>query len=303
MDLALETRQLTRYYGPIRGIENVNLQVEPGEIFGLLGPNGAGKTTTIRLLLDFLRPTSGSAQLLGLDCRRDSKEIRRRVGYLQGDFASYSDLTPRQLASYFGQLRGAGLGKALSYMDRLDLEPDRKFGVLSKGNRQKVGLVQALMSDPELLIFDEPTSGLDPLMQRVFREIVAELKSEGRTVFLSSHDLSEAESICDRVAIIRNGQIAAVESIETLRRRTLRSLTFEFAEPADPASFAGLANVRDVSVDDRMLTCTVTGSVDAVIKVAARNTVLNITAENSSLEEIFMNFYEGDSPQGDDDAE
>ena len=303
MDLALETRQLTRYYGPIRGIENVNLQVEPGEIFGLLGPNGAGKTTTIRLLLDFLRPTSGSAQLLGLDCRRDSKEIRRRVGYLQGDFASYSDLTPRQLASYFGQLRGAGLGKALSYMDRLDLEPDRKFGVLSKGNRQKVGLVQALMSDPELLIFDEPTSGLDPLMQRVFREIVAELKSEGRTVFLSSHDLSEAESICDRVAIIRNGHIAAVESIESLRRRTLRSLTFEFAEAADPASFAGLANVRDVSVDDRMLTCTVTGSVDAVIKAAARNTVLNITAENSSLEEIFMNFYEGDSPQGDDDAE
>ena len=303
MDLALETRQLTRYYGPIRGIENVNLQVEPGEIFGLLGPNGAGKTTTIRLLLDFLRPTSGSAQLLGLDCRRDSKEIRRRVGYLQGDFASYSDLTPRQLASYFGQLRGAGLGKALSYMDRLDLEPDRKFGVLSKGNRQKVGLVQALMSDPELLIFDEPTSGLDPLMQRVFREIVAELKSEGRTVFLSSHDLSEAESICDRVAIIRNGHIAAVESIESLRRRTLRSLTFEFAEPADPASFAGLANVRDVSVDDRMLTCTVTGSVDAVIKVAARNTVLNITAANSSLEEIFMNFYEGDSPQGDTDAE
>ena len=300
MDLALETRQLTRYYGPIRGIENVNLQVEPGEIFGLLGPNGAGKTTTIRLLLDFLRPTSGSAQLLGLDCRRDSKEIRRRVGYLQGDFASYSDLTPRQLASYFGQLRGAGLGKALSYMDRLDLEPDRKFGVLSKGNRQKVGLVQALMSDPELLIFDEPTSGLDPLMQRVFREIVAELKSEGRTVFLSSHDLSEAESICDRVAIIRNGHIAAVESIESLRRRTLRSLTFEFAEAADPASFAGLANVRDVSVDDRMLTCTVTGSVDAVIKAAARNTVLNITAENSSLEEIFMNFYEGDSPQGDD---
>ena len=218
---ALEARQLTRYYGRVRGIENVDLKVEPGEIFGLLGPNGAGKTTTIRLLLDFLRPTSGSAQLLGLDCRRDSKEIRRRVGYLQGDFASYSDLTPRQLASYFGQLRGAGLGKALSYMDRLDLEPDRKFGVLSKGNRQKVGLVQALMSDPELLILDEPTSGLDPLMQRVFREIVAELKSEGRTVFLSSHDLSEAESICDRVAIIRNGHIAAVESIETLRRRTL----------------------------------------------------------------------------------
>ncbi len=300
---ALETRQLTKYYGPIRGIENVNLKVEPGEIFGLLGPNGAGKTTTIRLLLDFLRPTSGSAQLLGLDCRRDSKEIRRRVGYLQGDFASYSDLTPRQLVSYFGQLRGAGLGKALSYMDRLDLEPDRKFGVLSKGNRQKVGLVQALMSEPELLILDEPTSGLDPLMQRVFREIVAELKSEGRTVFLSSHDLSEAESICDRVAIIRNGHIAAVESIESLRRRTLRFLTFEFAEPADPASFAGLANVRDVSVDDRMLTCAVTGSVDAVIKVAARSTVLNITAANSSLEEIFMTFYEGESLQGAADAE
>ena len=303
MNSALEARQLTRYYGRVRGIENVDLKVEPGEIFGLLGPNGAGKTTTIRLLLDFIRPTSGSAQLLGLDSRRDSKEIRRRVGYLQGDFASYSDLTPRQLANYFGHLRGGGIGNALAYMDRLDLEPDRKFGVLSKGNRQKVGLVQALMSEPELLILDEPTSGLDPLMQREFREVMAELKSEGRTVFLSSHDLSEAESVCDRVAIIRDGHIVAVESIETLRRRTLRSLSIEFAEPADPASFAGLANVRDVSVDGPVLTCKVTGSVDAVIKAAARNTVLNITAENSSLEEIFMNFYEGDSPQGDDDAE
>ena len=173
-------------------------------------------------------------------------------------------------------------------MERLDLEPDRKFGVLSKGNRQKVGLVQALMSEPELLILDEPTAGLDPLMQREFREVLAELKSYGRTVFLSSHDLSEAESVCDRVAIIRDGHIVAVESIETLRRRTLRSLSIEFEEPANPAHFASLPNVRDVSVDGRVLTCKVTGSVDAVIKAAARDTVLNITAENSSLEEIFM---------------
>ena len=303
MNSALETRQLTRYYGRVRGIENVDLNVEPGEVFGLLGPNGAGKTTTIRLLLDFIRPTSGSARLLGLDSRRDSKQIRSRVGYLQGDFASYSDLTPRQLARYFGRLRGSGIGNALAYMERLDLEPDRKFGVLSKGNRQKVGLVQALMSEPELLILDEPTAGLDPLMQREFREVLAELKTEGRTVFLSSHDLSEAESVCDRVAIIRDGHIVAVESIETLRRRTLRSLAIEFAEPVDPASFAGLRNVRDVSVDGRVLTCKVTGSVDAVIKTAARNTVLNITAENSSLEEIFMAFYEGETSPGDDDAQ
>ena len=303
MNSALETRQLTRYYGRVRGIENVDLNVEPGEIFGLLGPNGAGKTTTIRLLLDFIRPTSGSARLLGLDSRRDSKQIRSRVGYLQGDFASYSDLTPRQLARYFGRLRGSGIGNALDYMERLDLEPDRKFGVLSKGNRQKVGLVQALMSEPELLILDEPTAGLDPLMQREFREVLAELKTEGRTVFLSSHDLSEAESVCDRVAIIRDGHIVAVESIETLRRRTLRSLAIEFEDPADPARFAGLANVRDVAVDGRVLTCKVTGSVDAVIKAAARDTVLNITAENSSLEEIFMAFYEGETSPGDDDAQ
>ena len=167
MEHALETRDLTKYYGPVRGIEKVNLTVEPGEIFGLLGPNGAGKTTTIRLLLDFIRPTSGSAQLMGLDSRSDSKEIRKRVGYLQGDFASYPDLTARQLAMYFGRLRGTGIGNAMAYMERLDLEPDRKFGVLSRGNRQKVGLVQALMSEPELLILDEPTSGLDPLMQHV----------------------------------------------------------------------------------------------------------------------------------------
>ena len=303
MEHAIETRELTRYYGPVRGIERVNLTVEPGEVFGLLGPNGAGKTTTIRLLLDFIRPTSGSAQLLGLDCRRDSKEIRKRVGYLQGDFASYPDLTARQLAQYFGRLRGAGIGNAMAYMERLDLEPDRKFGVLSRGNRQKVGLVQALMSEPELLILDEPTSGLDPLMQHVFRDIVAELKSKGRTVFLSSHDLAEAESVCDRVAIIRDGHIAAVESIETLRSRTLKSLSIEFESAADPAAFAGIPNVREVTADGRVLTCKMTGSVDAVIKTAAQHTVLNITAENSSLEEIFMTFYEGGSPQGEDDAE
>ena len=302
MEHALETRDLTRYYGPVRGIENVNLTVEPGEIFGLLGPNGAGKTTTIRLLLDFIRPTSGSARLLGLDCRRDSKEIRKRVGYLQGDFASYPDLTARQLARYFGRLRGSGIGKAMAYMERLDLEPDRKFGVLSRGNRQKVGLVQALMSEPELLILDEPTSGLDPLMQHVFRDIVAELKSEGRTVFLSSHDLAEAESVCDRVAIIRDGHIAAVESIETLRSRSLKSLLIEFDQAADPAPFAGIPNVREVTADGRALTCKVTGSVDAVIKTAAQRTVLNITAENSTLEEIFMTFYEGGAPQDEDDA-
>ena len=302
MQHALETRDLTRYYGPVRGIENVNLMVEPGEIFGLLGPNGAGKTTTIRLLLDFIRPTSGTAQLLSLDCRRNSKEIRKRVGYLQGDFASYPDLTARQLARYFGRLRGTGIGNAMAYMERLDLEPDRKFGVLSRGNRQKVGLVQALMSEPELLILDEPTSGLDPLMQYVFRDIVAELKSKGRTVFLSSHDLAEAESVCDRVAIIRDGHIAAVESIETLRSRSLKSLSIEFEQAADPAAFAGIPNVREVTADDRILTCKVTGSVDAVIKTAAQHTVLNITAENSTLEEIFMTFYEGGAPQDDDDA-
>lgn len=303
MEHALETRDLTKYYGPVRGIEKVNLTVEPGEIFGLLGPNGAGKTTTIRLLLDFIRPTSGSAQILGLDCRRDSKEIRKRVGYLQGDFASYPDLTARQLAVYFGRLRGTDIGNTMAYMERLDLEPDRKFGVLSRGNRQKVGLVQALMSEPELLILDEPTSGLDPLMQHVFRDIVDELKSKGRTVFLSSHDLAEAESVCDRVAIIRDGHIAAVESIETLRSRSLKSLLIEFEEAADPAPFVGLPNVREVSADGHVLTCKVTGSVDAVIKTAAQRTVLNITAEDSSLEEIFMTFYEGGSPQGEDDAE
>ena len=300
---AIETRDLTRYYGPVRGIENVNLEVEPGEIFGLLGPNGAGKTTTIRLLLDFIRPTSGSAQLLGLDCRRDSKEIRKRVGYLQGDFASYPDLTARQLATYFGRLRESGIGNAMAYMERLDLEPDRKFGVLSRGNRQKVGLVQALMSEPELLILDEPTSGLDPLMQREFRDLIIELKSKGRTVFLSSHDLAEAESVCDRVAIIRDGRIAAVESIESLRSRSLKSLSIEFEEIADPAPFAGLPNVREATADGRVLTCKVTGSVDAVIKAAAQHTVLNITAENSSLEEIFMTFYEGETPREQDDAE
>ena len=302
-DRAIDTSRLTKYYGRHRGIEDVSLSVERGEVFGLLGPNGAGKTTTIRLLLDFLNPTGGSARVLGMDSRRESVAIRRRVGYLQGDFASYADLTPLQLARYFSSLRGSSHDDALRYMQLLDLEPDRPFGTLSKGNRQKVGLVQALMSDPELLALDEPTAGLDPLMQRVFRDIVAGVKSEGRTVFLSSHDLAEAESLCDRVAVIRNGRVAAVESIDSLRSRAMKRLEIEFAEPVNAGEFARIDNVREVSAEGRLLVCVVAGEVDSVVKAAARHTVVSLTAEKSSLEDTFMAFYEDGDVNGSHDAQ
>ena len=212
----ISTENLTKFYGEHRRIVDVNLEIEQGEVFGLLGPNGAGKTTCIRVFLDFIRPTSGSATLLGLDSRTDSVEIRRNTGYLPGDFITYEKLTARDLLRYFADLRGHGLELAHRLSDRFELDLTRKIGELSRGNRQKVGLVQAFMSDPSLLILDEPTTGLDPLLQQEFHALVLEEAKAGKTLFVSSHMLSEVEVICDRVGIIREGSLIRVEQVAAL---------------------------------------------------------------------------------------
>jgi ABC-2 type transport system ATP-binding protein len=292
MTPVVETRKLTKFYGRTRGIVDVDLEVQPGEVFGLLGPNGAGKTTTIRILLDFIRPTSGEARVLGMDCRRDSVAIRRRVGYLPGELATYDHLTGRELFIHLGSLRG-GVARASfeRLAERLKFDLDRKTGVLSKGNKQKAGVIQAFMGDPELVILDEPTAGLDPLMQEEVHGLILEAAQAGRTVFLSSHILSEAESMCRRVGIIRDGSLVAVETVEALRGRAFRRLEIEFAGPVPSTAFDGLPGVRDVSVLDSRMTCAVTGPLDAVIKTAARFTVLNVTSEQPSLEEVFLAYY------------
>jgi beta-exotoxin I transport system ATP-binding protein len=289
----IETERLTKRYGSHRGIDDVTLTVEQGEVFGLLGPNGAGKTTLIRTLLDLLHPTSGSARLFGLDSRRDSLAIRRRLGNLPGDFAyGPPSLTGRDVLALFAQLRGMdGLGQAEQLATRFRAALDRPIGQLSRGNRQKVGLLQALFHQPELLILDEPTSGLDPLMQEQFLAVVGEQREAGRTVLMSSHDLDEIERVCDRVGIIKDGRLIAVERVAELVGKSYRHVSLTFAEPVDSAEFAALPGVSDVTARDGTIAFKASGDLDPVVKAAARHPVRDMQLAHPTLEEVFLTYY------------
>jgi ABC-2 type transport system ATP-binding protein len=292
MTAAIETEKLTKYYGRSRGIMDIDLTVESGQIFGFLGPNGAGKSTTIRLLLDLIRPSSGHARVLGLDVHRDRLAIDRRVSYVPGELSLYAELTGRQLLTYLGNLHGSIDGVYRDKLiERVELDPTRRIKSLSRGNKQKVGLVAAFMIRPELVILDEPTAGLDPFVQLEFEHLCEETRAEGRTVFISSHQLPEVEHLCDRVGIIREGRLLAVESIADLKQRALRRLEIDFGASVPADAFAGLPGIRDMSVHDGILNCTVMGSVDSLIKAAARFEVRNVRSIETSLEEIFMAYY------------
>jgi ABC-2 type transport system ATP-binding protein len=288
------TEGLTKYYGKQRGIIDLTVQVQPGEVFGFLGPNGAGKTTTIRTMLDFIRPTRGHARVLGLDAQVHSSDIHKRVGYVPGELALYDNMTGAQFLRYMGNLRGGVEWKTVDDLaQRLQADLSRPIKGLSHGNKRKVVLIHAFAHKPELIILDEPTSGLDPLMQHEFYRMVSEVKAEGRTVFLSSHILPEVERVCDRVAIVREGRLIAVENIATLKERALRQLDIHFAAPVPREAFANVTGVRDLTVENGLLRCTVAGSLDALVKAAARFEVTNIISQEPSLEEIFLTFYGG----------
>lgn len=293
-DMVIRTEGLTKFYGRQRGVIDVNMEVQRGEVFGYLGPNGAGKTTTIRLLLDFIRPTRGRATIFDLDTRRHSREIRQRIGHLPGELALYENLTAAELLRYVGHLReGVEWGFVEELAARLECNLSQSIRSLSHGNKQKIGVIQAFMHKPELFILDEPTIGLDPLMQQEFYRLIAEVKAEGRTVFLSSHILPEVERVCDRVGIIREGRLIAVENVAALKARALRRLEIRFAAPVPQEAFASLAGVRDVTVENSVLHCTVVGSLDALIKAAAQFEVVNVISHEPSLEEIFLAYYSG----------
>ena len=292
MPPVIEIDRLTKRYGDTRGIEDLSLTVRRGDIFGFLGPNGAGKTTTIRTLLDLLHPTSGSARIFGLDSRRDSRAIRTRLGNLPGEFAYDDRLAGRDLLELFASLRGVErMQRADALAERFEANLDRPLRELSRGNRQKIGLIQALFHDPELLILDEPTTGLDPLMQEEFLTVVAEHRDRGATIFLSSHDLDEVERICDRVGIIREGRLIAVEDVEEMRGRAYRHVTVRFGHVVDPAAIARIASVGDVEADETTLRFRVQGDLDPVIKAIARHRVLDLEVTRPTLEELFLTYY------------
>jgi ABC-2 type transport system ATP-binding protein len=290
----IETEALTKFYGRQRGVENLTLGVGPGEVFGFLGPNGAGKTTTIRLLMDLIRPTSGTIRVLGYDLRRDPVAARRRTGYLPGDLQLYRDMSGRELLAFFASLRpGADLRYAERLAGRLDLDLSRHVHDLSKGNKQKLGVVQAFMHRPDLLILDEPSSGLDPLVQREFHALVQEAVGAGGTVFFSSHVLDEVERVADRVGIILEGRLAVVDTVPALKARALRVLELEFAAPVPAEPFLAVPGVRTASAHRAFVRCEVIGPVGDLMRLAAAKGLVNVISHEPDLEQIFLSYIEG----------
>jgi ABC-2 type transport system ATP-binding protein len=296
MTAVIKTEKLTKSYGEQRGIIDVDLEVKAGEVFGFLGPNGAGKTTTIRTILDLIRPTSGRATVFGIESTVDPVTIHRRIGYIPGEFTLYDRLTGGQTMQYFANLRG-GVDPTYqrSLVERFDIDPKRKYRELSKGNKQKIGLVIALQHRPELLILDEPTSGLDPLVQQSFYELVREARGEGRTVFLSSHILSEVERTADRVAIIREGRIVKVDSVEGLRDLAHHQVELRFTGPVPTEVFEALPGVSEVSAQDHTLRMRVSGAITPVVRAAAQYELLDFVSREPTLEETFLAQYGHDN--------
>ena len=291
---AIRLERLTKDYGAVRALTTVDLRVESGQIFGFLGPNGAGKTTAIRILLDLIRPTAGRAEVLGFDAQRDTVEVRRRVGYLPGDPRMYEGMSALDYFALISSLRDGRVDVA--YRDRLVeallLDPERRIGALSRGNRQKVGIVQALMSRPELLVLDEPTSGLDPLMQEVVQELLREVVTDGGTVFFSSHDLSEVELVCNRVAMLHGGRVIDVFDLAERRRIAAQRITVTFAGSPPRDALDGIAAAPLLSLDGPRAVFETHDGVDALLKCLARYPVAEIETHRPTLEQLFLSYYE-----------
>ncbi len=290
----IEIKNLTKMYGEVVGVQDLDLKVYKGETMGFLGPNGAGKTTTMRSCLTLISKSAGEIKIFGLDSHRDAVAIRKRTGYLPGDFGLIPSVKVGSYLKYLLSLsRCDSTKKMLSMAERLDLDLERKTNELSKGNKQKVGVIQALMADQDLVVMDEPTQGLDPLVQQEFYRILREERARGKTVFMSSHVLAEVEMICDRVAIIRKGRLVVVEDIKMLQEKTGKVLEVEFRDPfsVDEFKFDG---VSDIHRDDGRLTLTIHENLDSVIDAVSNHRILNMSLKTYNLEQLFLKYYTGE---------
>ena len=285
---AIETRNLTKFYGKIKGIENLTFSVKKGEIFGFLGPNGAGKTTTIRTLLGYLNPTNGEAFILGKNINDNIVDIKREVGYIPGDLNLYGHLTGRRFLDYFASLRNTEMSLLDELLKVFNVPLDRKIKGYSKGMKQKLGIIQAFMDDPEIVIMDEPTSGLDPLLQQKFYDFLHDQKKKGKTLFFSSHVLSEVDKICDRIGIIRNGNLVALEDVETLKGKMGKMIKVKIKEK--PETFIGPENMK---IKDGWIEFVTNDDVDHWIKMLSKYTIIDLEINEFSLEDIIIHYYEG----------
>jgi len=297
---AISTSKLTKDYGAGRGLFDLDLHVAQQEVIGYLGPNGSGKTTTIRLLMGMIRPTNGSAHIFGLDCVRDSVEVKRKVGYLPGDIPQFGSLHGSEVVAYLGGMRGGvDRSRVHAIAERFDLDLNRRFREYSSGNKQKLGILIAFMHQPDLLILDEPTSGLDPLNQQEFYALLRETRDAGATIFLSSHVLSEVEHVCDRVGILRGGRLVKVAELGELTRVRVHHVEVEFApgEEVPESKLRTVPGVGDVTVAGQRLKCTVHGNFDALLKAISGSKVIDLVSTEPSLEEFFLSFFGEPKPK------
>lgn len=293
MEEVIHTENLTKFYGKIKGIEHVDLSVTRGEIFGFLGPNGAGKTTTIRLLMDLIKPTTGTAEIFGLDCQKDALKIKERIGYIPGDLNLYESMSGKKFLQFISSLRTEEPGLTDILLEKFDVTINRNIKGYSMGMKQKLGIVQAFMHDPEIVIMDEPTLGLDPLMQRKFYTFLKEEKKKGRTFFMSSHILSEVEKVCERVGIIKGGSIVAVEDVDSLRKKSGKIMEVEF-ETEITEKDLDIPDINQISIDGHTAHFRAMGNMDTVLKHISQYTIKDLTARELSVEDMFMHYYEGE---------
>lgn len=279
-------------YGKVQAVKGISMRVEQGEIFGFLGPNGAGKTTTIRCMLDVIRPTSGTIHVLGMDAQRDKMELHQHIGYIPGDVRLPGQMTGKQIINYFSRLQGRQPVLLDDLLARFEVEIKRPLKGYSKGMRQKIGIVLAFMCDPDVLILDEPSSGLDPLLQRTFNEFLLQEQGRGKTIFMSSHIMSDVEKVCQRVAVIRQGEIVTLEEVEKLRQKAGQRVTVEFGDAVSADDLSRIPGVSMVTYHNHAYHFNVSGSMDALIKALSRHEVLRLQAEEAPLEEVFLKFYE-----------
>src|SRR5215472_8001516 len=293
-DPIIVIEKLEKSYGKIQAVHGISMSVERSEIFGFLGPNGAGKTTTIRCMLDVIRPSAGTIRILGVDAQRDKLALHKHIGYLPGEVRLPGQMTGKQVIDYFSRLQGLKPVLLNDLVARFDVEMKRPLKSYSKGMRQKIGVVLAFMCDPEVLILDEPTSGLDPLLQKTFHELLLEEQARGRTIFMSSHIMSDVEKVCQRVAVIRSGELVTVEEVEKLREKAGQRVTVEFGDAVTAEELADIPGVSMLSKNHKNSSYlfNVSGSMDPLIKALSRHEVVRLQAEEAPLEEVFLKFYE-----------
>ena len=283
----------SKNYDRFTAVDNLTLEINTGEVFGFLGPNGAGKSTTIRTILNFIFPSNGSINIFGLDSVQDAVQLKKHIGYLAGDIALYEEMTGDQILNYLAYLQeDTDWDYVKDLVKRLDASLHQPIKTLSKGNKQKIGLIQAFMNKPNLLILDEPTSGLDPLMKQVFYEMVLEMKQAGKSIFISSHDLTEIQKVCDRVGFIREGKLIAIEDLHDKNSMNFKKYKVQFETKINQKNFTNIEGLKSEYYNEDTLVFTVTGSIDTFIKAIARYKILTLDEQETSLEDVFMQYYE-----------